>query len=105
MKAGQLELDPAHHEVHLNNENLTLTAAEFRLLECLMSRPGLVLSRDQLLDLAWGPTRAVTRRTVDVHVMRLRQKIEPDPERPVFIHSIRGFGYRFSTVGSDAGES
>ena len=100
MRAGPLEIDPARREVRLKDQPLTLTATEFRLLECLMSRPGMVLSRDQLLDLVWGRNKAVTGRTVDVHVLRLRQKIELDPARPVFVQSVRGFGYRFIDVGS-----
>jgi DNA-binding response OmpR family regulator len=103
MRAGPLEIDPARREVRLNGQPLILTATEFRLLECLMSRPGLVLSRDQLLDLVWERNRAVTGRTVDVHVLRLRQKIEPDPTRPFFIQSVRGFGYRFVDLESKAG--
>jgi DNA-binding response OmpR family regulator len=103
MRAGPLEIDPARREVRLKGQPLTLTATEFRLLECLMSRPGMVLSRDQLLDLVWGRNKAVTGRTVDVHVLRLRQKIELDPARPFFVQSVRGFGYRFVDVGSEDG--
>ena len=61
---------------------LTLTATEFRLLEFLMNRPGVVFSREQLLDAVWGHDRAVTDRTVDVYILRLRQKIEADPANP-----------------------
>jgi DNA-binding response OmpR family regulator len=74
-----------------------LTATEFRLLEFLMSRPGVVFSREQLLDSVWGHDRAVTDRTVDVYILRLRQKIEPDPTNPAFIRSVRGFGYSFNS--------
>ena len=59
-----------------------------------MARPGVVFSRDQLLDAVWGHDRAVTDRTVDVYVLRLRQKIE-DEQGPEFIRSVRGFGYSF----------
>ena len=61
-----------------------------------MSRPGVVFSREQLLDAVWGHDRAVTDRTVDVYVLRLRQKIEVDPANPGFIRSVRGFGYSFN---------
>jgi len=61
-----------------------------------MSRPGMVFTRDQLLDAVWGHGRAVTIRTVDVYILRLRQKIEADPADPTFILSARGFGYSFS---------
>jgi DNA-binding response OmpR family regulator len=61
-----------------------------------MSRPGVVFSREQLLDAVWGHDRAVTDRTVDVYILRLRQKIESDPANPLFIRSVRGFGYSFN---------
>jgi two-component system phosphate regulon response regulator PhoB len=96
LKSGDLELDRARCRVHLNSEELTLTATEFRLLEFLMSRPGVVFSREQLLDAVWGHDRAVTDRTVDVYILRLRQKIEVDETAP-FIRSVRGFGYSFNS--------
>lgn len=96
LKAGRLELDRTSCRVHLEGEELALTATEFRLLEFLMSRPGIVFSREQLLDAVWGHDRAVTDRTVDVYILRLRQKIEKDPTNPVFIRSVRGFGYSFN---------
>lgn len=96
MKAGPLELDRTACRVTLKGENLSLTATEFRLLEFLMSRPGVVYSREQLLDAVWGQDRAVTDRTVDVYILRLRQKIEVDPAAPAFIRSVRGFGYSFN---------
>jgi DNA-binding response OmpR family regulator len=95
LKAGGLELDRTRCQVHLSGQELALTATEFRLLEFLMSRPGVVFSREQLLDAVWGHDRAVTDRTVDVYVLRLRQKIEA-PEGPSFIRSVRGFGYSFN---------
>jgi DNA-binding response OmpR family regulator len=95
LKSGDLELDRARCRVHLNAEEITLTATEFRLLEFLMSRPGVVFSREQLLDAVWGHDRAVTDRTVDVYILRLRQKIEADESSP-FIRSVRGFGYSFN---------
>lgn len=102
LRVDGLELDPSRCEVCLRGQRLKVTATEFRLLECLMSRPGLVLSRHQILDLVWGQDRAVTDRTIDVFVLRLRHKIEADPTRPAFIESIRGFGYRFRQPGSAA---
>jgi DNA-binding response OmpR family regulator len=95
LKAGGLELDRTRCQVHLGGHELALTATEFRLLEFLMSRPGVVFSREQLLDAVWGHDRAVTDRTVDVYVLRLRQKIEA-PGGPSFIRSVRGFGYSFN---------
>lgn len=104
LRVDDLELDPARCEVCLRGERLEVTATEFRLLECLMSRPGLVLSRHQILDLVWGQNRAVTDRTIDVFVLRLRHKIEADPTNPVFIQSVRGFGYRFCQAARMAGQ-
>src|SRR6185437_3217467 len=96
LKAGNLELDRTGCRVRLGSETLSLTATEFRLLEFLMSRPGVVFSREQLLDAVWGHDRAVTDRTVDVYILRLRQKIEADPANPLLIRSVRGFGYSFN---------
>jgi DNA-binding response OmpR family regulator len=100
MRSGTLELDRNSCVVRLNGGELSLTATEFRLLEYLMSRPGVVFSREQLLDAVWGQDRAVTDRTVDVYILRLRQKIEPDPANPKMIRSIRGFGYSFNEARS-----
>src|SRR6266404_2843855 len=96
LKCGDLELDRARCRVHLSGNEVALTATEFRLLEFLMSRPGVVFSREQLLDAVWGHDRAVTDRTVDVYILRLRQKIEADPTNPIFIRAVRGFGYSFN---------
>ncbi len=96
LKSGGLELDRQSCRVKLNGGTLSLTATEFRLLEFLMSRPGVVFSREQLLDSVWGHDRAVTDRTVDVYILRLRQKIEPEATNPTFIRSVRGFGYSFN---------
>jgi len=96
LKAGNLELDRTGCRVRLGSETLSLTATEFRLLEYLMSRPGVVFSREQLLDAVWGHDRAVTDRTVDVYILRLRQKIEADPANPLLIRSVGGFGYSFN---------
>ena len=95
LEAGGLEVDTASRQVRLNSRPLALTATEFRLLEFLMTRPGVVFSREQLLNSVWGQDRAITDSAVDVYVLRLRQKIEEDPAAPVLIHSVRGFGYTF----------
>src|SRR5579883_884409 len=96
LKSAGLELDRARCRVHLAGQEVSLTATEFRLLEFLMSRPGVVFSREQLLDAVWGHDRAVTDRTVDVYILRLRQKIEAN-ESAAFIRSVRGFGYSFNS--------
>lgn len=98
LKAGALDLDRSSCRVRLNGQILSLTATEFRLLEFLMTRRGVVFSREQLLDAVWGHDRAVTDRTVDVYILRLRQKIEEDPANPQMIRSVRGFGYSFNDV-------
>lgn len=95
LKSNGLELDRTRCQVHLDGREVPLTATEFKLLEFLMSRPGIVFSREKLLDGVWGHDRAVTDRTVDVYVLRLRQKIEV-PDGPPFIRSVRGFGYSFN---------
>jgi DNA-binding response OmpR family regulator len=95
LESGGVELDTTSRQVRLHGAPLQLTATEFRLLEFLMSRPGVVFSREQLLNSVWGQDRAITDRAVDVYVLRLRQKIEHDPAAPVLIHSVRGFGYTF----------
>ncbi|HTQ56783.1 MAG TPA: response regulator transcription factor [Bryobacteraceae bacterium] len=99
---GGVQLDRSSCQVRLKGNLLSLTATEFRLLEFLMSRPGVVFSREQLLNAVWGQDRAITDRAVDVYVLRLRQKIEVDPANPVLIHSVRGFGYTFEARASDA---
>ncbi len=100
-----LELDRDACRVHLNGREILLTATEFKLLDFLMSRPGIVFSRDQLLDKVWGYDRAVTDRTVDVYILRLRQKIESDPAAPDWIRSVRGFGYTFEKNKSKSDRS
>lgn len=95
LEAGGIELDRTSCQVRVNGAPLPLTATEFRLLEFLMSRPGVVFSREQLLNAVWGQDRAITDRAVDVYVLRLRQKVERDPANPIMIHSVRGFGYTF----------
>ena len=102
LEAGGVQLDRGSCQARLNGTLLNLTATEFRLLEFLMSRPGVVFSREQLLNAVWGQDRAITDRAVDVYVLRLRQKIEIDPANPGIIHSVRGFGYTFEPRASDA---
>jgi len=102
LKAGRLEMDRTSLQVRVGGLPVSLTATEFRLLEFLMSRPGVVFSRDQLLDSVWGHDRAVTDRTVDVYVLRLRQKIDADPSSTSMIRSVRGFGYSFTEKTEEA---
>jgi len=102
LKAGGIELDPVACKVRRDGSDLDLTATEFRLLEVLMGRPGVVFARGQLLDTVWGYQRAVNERAVDVYILRLRQKIEADPADPRLIRSVRGFGYSFQAESAVA---
>lgn len=99
VRIAGIELDRNSCRVQINGAPLALTATEFRLLDFLMSRQGVVFSRDQLLNSVWGNDRAVTDRAVDVYILRLRQKVEDDPANPRLIHSVRGFGYTFEPRG------
>ncbi len=94
-KMGPLAVDLEERKVSLNGKPVELTFKEFKLLETLMGSPGKVFSRDQLLDEVWGVDFFGDARTVDVHVRRLREKIEPDPSAPSFIKTVKGFGYKF----------
>ncbi len=93
LSMGAITLDRDRREVAVHGKPVKLTATEFRLLERLISAPGRVFEREELLDAVGGPMYNVTDRTVDVHVRRLRKKLEPDPSNPQFIHALRGFGY------------
>ncbi len=93
LRVGPLELDRSHHRVRLHEQLVELTATEFRLLDFLMTRPGLVLSRGQILNSVWGRGDSITERVIDVYVLRLRHKIEPDGSPDRFIRSVRGYGY------------
>jgi DNA-binding response OmpR family regulator len=92
---GDCEIDFSRGEVRHSGKPIDLTALEFRLLTAFIQRRGRVLSREQLIDAAWGPATIVTERVVDTHILNLRRKIEPVPEKPRYIHSVRGMGYRF----------
>jgi DNA-binding response OmpR family regulator len=98
LKAGTLELDRSNCQLRLEGAVVSLTPVEFRLLEFLMSRCGVVLSRKQLLDAVWSHDRVFAERIVDVYIRRLRQKIEADPANPLLIRSVRGFGYSFKAA-------
>ena len=90
-----LSLDPERHEVYLGGEQLPLPLKEFELLELLMSNAGRVLTRETLIDRIWGPNYVGDTKTLDVHIKRLRAKVEEDPSRPARITTVRGLGYKF----------
>lgn len=92
-RVGELELDKDRREVRLNGRPIPVTATEFQILERMLRQPGRVWSRAALLQAVWGLACHVTDRTVDVHIRRLRSKLEADPSNPQYIRSVRGFGY------------
>jgi two-component system phosphate regulon response regulator PhoB len=92
---GPFRLDRTARRVYLKGKELSLTSTEFNLLEFFLAHPGRAYSREQLLEYVWGEQRFVTPRTVDVHVRRLRERIEEQPESPRYLTTVRGFGYRF----------
>jgi DNA-binding response OmpR family regulator len=95
IKAGDIEIDSAGMRITVRGAPLTTTATEFRLLEYLARHVGRVFTRDELLDAVWRDTAFVTPRSVDVYVSRLREKIEMNPEDPIYLRTVRGAGYRF----------
>ncbi|HEX9014585.1 MAG TPA: response regulator transcription factor [Chloroflexota bacterium] len=95
-RSGGLELDPAKHDARLDGRSLDLTPTEFRLLEVLIRNPGRVYSRLQLLDQVQGEAFEGYERTIDAHVKNLRQKIEADPQHPVYLLTVYGVGYKFA---------
>jgi DNA-binding response OmpR family regulator len=95
MEIGPFRLDRKARRVFLGEAEIPLTSTEFNLLEFFLTHPGRAYSRDQLLESVWGEQRFVTPRTVDVHVRRLRERIESQPDNPRYLTTVRGFGYRF----------
>lgn len=96
---GDLVIDPDLMAVERGGRRVNLTPTEFRLLRYLAERPERLLSRAQIIEAVWGYTADIGYdRTVDVHVRRLREKIEDDPGSPRWIQTVRGFGYRFASV-------
>jgi len=95
LAGGPVELDPASHEVLARGEPIQLTPKEFELLELLLERKGRLLTRQFLIEEIWGPGYVGDTKTLDVHVKRIRQKVEPDPHRPRHLLTVRGLGYKF----------
>ncbi len=96
LQHGSLSLDPEKHKVSRDGVAINLTSSEYKLLHTLMAVPGRVFSRTELLRHFYDHEEAVVDRVIDVHINKLRQKIEPNPSHPVFIETVRGFGYRFA---------
>jgi DNA-binding response OmpR family regulator len=103
-RVGGLEIDPVRHEVLLDDRLVDVTPAEFKILACLAASPGRAFSRQQLLEHAFGFDHYVFDRTIDVHVMNLRKKIEPSPTTPSYLKTVYGVGYKLAdkVVASDA---
>ena len=96
LSCGSLILDSEKHKVSIAGQEVSLTSSEYKLLHVLLASPGRVFSRGELLRQFYEHEEAVVERVIDVHINKLRQKIESDPARPVYIETVRGFGYRFT---------
>jgi two-component system response regulator RegX3 len=97
LEAGPVRMDVDRHVVTVNGGQVPLPLKEFDLLELLLRNAGRVLTRGQLIDRVWGADYVGDTKTLDVHVKRLRAKIEPDPSNPRFLVTVRGLGYKFET--------
>jgi len=93
--AGELKLDSDRHQVTLAGKTIAFPLKEFELLELLMENVNRVLTRGQIIDRVWGANYFGDTKTLDVHIKRLRSKIEEDPARPNYIQTVRGLGYKF----------
>ena len=95
VQAGPVRMDVERHTVSVDGETVSLPLKEFDLLELLLRNSGRVLTRGQLIDRVWGADYVGDTKTLDVHIKRLRSKIEPDPAEPKFLLTVRGLGYKF----------
>ena len=95
LDVGGVRLDASRHEVTVDGAAVTMPLKEFELLEILLENAGRVLTRDTLIDRIWGPNYVGDTKTLDVHIKRIRSKIESDPANPKRIKTIRGLGYRY----------
>ena len=95
VESGPVRMDVERHTVSVNGDTVSLPLKEFELLEMLLRNAGRVLTRGQLIDRVWGSDYVGDTKTLDVHVKRLRAKIEPDPGQPQHIVTVRGLGYKF----------
>ncbi len=97
VSVGEIQIDPSAMTLVVRGATVPTTATEFRLLDYFVRHSGRVFTRDHLLDSVWRDTSYVTPRSVDVYVRRIREKIEPDPENPRYLKTVRGAGYRFES--------
>ncbi|HIY86513.1 MAG TPA: response regulator transcription factor [Candidatus Yaniella excrementavium] len=93
--AGPVRMDVERHVVTVDGTDITMPLKEFDLLEMLLRNSGRVMTRGQLIDRVWGPGYVGDTKTLDVHIKRLRSKIEPDPSSPRYLMTVRGLGYKF----------
>jgi len=94
---GPIRIDIDRHAISVNGEDVSMPLKEFELLEYLIRNSGRVLTRGQLMDRVWGSNYHGDGKTLDVHIKRIRSKIEPDPANPIFLTTVRGLGYRFES--------
>jgi two-component system, OmpR family, response regulator RegX3 len=97
LESGPVRMDVERHVVTVNGQDTALPLKEFELLEMLLRNAGRVLTRSQLIDRVWGSDYVGDTKTLDVHVKRLRAKVEPDPASPQLIVTVRGLGYKLET--------
>ena len=95
LESHGIVIDPDRHEVHVRGERVQMPLREFELLSFLMRNEGRVLTRGQLIDRIWGSDYFGDTKTLDVHIKRVRAKVEEQPKQPKIVHTIRGVGYRF----------
>jgi two-component system response regulator RegX3 len=105
LTGGDLRLDVDRHEVSLRGESLRLPPKEFQLLEALMRSRGRLMTRDRIIEEVWGPDYFGDTKTLDVHVKRLRRRIEANPHSPTQLVTVRGLGYRFMGEGAESANS
>ncbi len=98
VESGPVRMDVERHTVQVDGTSVSLPLKEFELLEMLLRNAGRVLTRGQLIDRVWGSDYVGDTKTLDVHIKRLRAKVEPDPSRPVHIVTVRGLGYKFEAA-------
>jgi two-component system response regulator RegX3 len=95
LRAGPVELDVGRHEARVRGERVTFPPKEFELLETFLRRKGRLLTRHFLIDEVWGSDYFGDTKTLDVHIKRIRTKVEEDPHQPVHVQTVRGLGYKF----------
>jgi DNA-binding response OmpR family regulator len=96
LRGGEIELDVAAHSCTINGQAISLSPTQFAILEMLMRHPNQVISREKLMDAAFGDSFAGLDRNIDTHIRRLRQQIEPDTRQPRYVQTVYGVGYKFA---------